>query len=422
MTSSFRLPALALLPLLAAGVARAGEEPEAGRYGIHVVDMGPGDDLFSRFGHIALLVSDRRGRVDKVYNFGTFDFSDPDLQIRYARGYLDYWLSVDSWPALQRRYRYYDRDVRVRTLDLDEEQTLEVVRRLEENALPENRVYAYRHYLDNCCTRIRDLLDDVLHGAIAAGRDREPTGRDYRHFTREALAGLPVMQSIILFSLGPAIDRPVTRWDEQFLPYVLVEDLDQVTNPVTGRPLVSRTRHLVQRQGPPVGSEPPGWEVATVAVLAGLLLLGLALPVALGARGRIGARLTGIGLISWGLLAGLGGLMLVLYWTITTHTDTWYNENLLVWPVTHLWLLGPGFKLLVRARLGERTARVLGWYLVASLGLIAFDVALKLGPFIQGNFGAIAIAVACDVLALVALRRTGAVPCLRRPAGATASR
>ena len=57
----------------------------------------------------------------------------------------------------------------MRTLDLDEKQTLEIKRRLEENALPENRVYAYRHYLDNCCTRIRDLLDDVLDGAIAAG-------------------------------------------------------------------------------------------------------------------------------------------------------------------------------------------------------------------------------------------------------------
>ncbi|HUT78379.1 MAG TPA: DUF4105 domain-containing protein, partial [Polyangia bacterium] len=354
---------LVLLLLLFTGAVAAEQSEGERRYGIHVVNMGAGDDLFSRFGHIALMVSDRQGRVDKVYNFGTFDFSDPDLQLRYARGYLDYWLSVDSWPSLLRRYQYYDRDVWLRTLDLDREQALEVKRRLEENARPENRVYAYRHYLDNCCTRIRDLLDDVLDGAISSGRDQEPTDRTFRSWTRRALAGLPVMQSIILFSLGPAIDRPITRWDEQFLPEVLVEDLDRVHNPRTGRPLVSRNRHLVQRQGPPVGNDPPGWEIATIAVAAGLLLLGLALPAVLGARSKAPLRLAGIGLIAWGLLAGLGGLMLVLYWTVTTHTDTWYNENLLVWPVTHLWLLGPGFKLVVRARLGERAARLVGQYL-----------------------------------------------------------
>jgi hypothetical protein len=405
---------IALLPLLSAAAAAAEEPRPEERYGIHVINMGQGDDLFSRFGHIALMVSDRRGRNDKVYNFGTFDFSDPDLQLRYARGYLDYWLSVDAWPALLRRYQYYDRDVWVRTLDLDEEQVLEVKRRLEENARPENRVYAYRHYLDNCCTRIRDLLDDALDGAISSGRDEEPTGRTFRTWTRRALTGLPVMQSIILFSLGPAIDKPIPRWNEQFLPEVLVEDLDGVSNPRTGRPLVKRTRHLVRRQGPPVGGDAPGWEIAVMALLAGLLLLGLVLPAILGARGRAPARLAGVGLVVWGLLAGLGGLMLVLYWTVTTHTDTWYNENLLVWPVTHLWLLGPGIKLVVRARLGERTGRVLGWYLLASLGLIALDVAAKLGPFIQGNWGAIAIAAVCDVLALVALRRTGVLPPLRR--------
>ncbi len=410
------LPLSSVLLVLLFAAAAAGEGREPSRYGIHVLNMGKGDDLFSRFGHIAVLVSDQRGRIDKVYNFGTFDFSDPDLQIRYARGYLDYWLSVDSYPALIRRYRYYDRDVWLRTLDLDEEQTLEIKERLEENALPENRVYAYRHYLDNCCTRIRDLLDDALDGAVASGRDREPTGRTFRTWTRRALTGLPVMQSIILFSLGPAIDKPITRWDEEFLPEVLVEDLDRVRNPRTGRTLVKRTRHLIQRRGPPVGEDAPGWEVATVAVLAGLLLLGLALPATLGARGKAPLRLAGAGLVAWGLLAGLGGLMLVLYWTVTTHTDTWYNENLLTWPVTHLWLLGPGFQLVLRARLGERTARVLGWYLLAALALIVVDVALKLGPFIQGNWGAIGIAVACDTLALVALRRTGVLPPWRRPA------
>jgi hypothetical protein len=97
--------------------------------------------------------------------------------------------------------------------------------------------------------------------------------------------------------------------------------------------------------------------------------------------------------------------MLVLYWTWTTHTDTHYNENLLVTPITHLWLLGPGLKLLFTGRLGARTRRVLEVYAAAALGVVFLDLALKLGPFIQDNTGVIAFAAFADAALLTGLRR-----------------
>jgi len=405
---------LLVLATPAAALAdRGGGRDDGDRFQVHVLTMGQGDELFTRFGHIAMMVDDRQARTRRVYNFGTFDFEDPDLRIKYARGFLTYWLSVDSYAEVVRHYRWMNRELTVRTLDLTPEQAAEIARRLEINARPENRDYAYRHYLDNCCTRIRDLLDDVLGGAISKGRDEEPTGRTFRYWTDRALDGLPVMQAIILFSLGPAIDRPITRWDEQFLPEVLAEDLDAIRIGPEQRPLVKRRRVMVERRGPAVGVVVPTWEravsIGTIAALA--LLLGL--PLLLGRR-RIGARIAGAGLFLWGLLGGLGGLMLVLYWTITQHTDTHWNENLLVWPVLHLWLVGPALKLIFTARLKERTARFLGWYLIAALGLIALDALLKTGPFIQGNWGPILWAALCDGAALACLWRAGLLPRLRR--------
>lgn len=376
---------------------------------IHVLIMGQGDELFARFGHIGLMVDDREARTRKVYNFGTFNFADPDLRIKYARGFLVYWLSVDSYAEVVRRYRRMNRELTVRTLDVTPQQAAEVARRLEVNARPDNRDYAYRHYLDNCCTRIRDLLDDVLDGSISSGRDEEPTGHTFRYWTERALQGMPVMQAVILFSLGPAIDEPITRFDEQFLPEVLAEDLDAIRIGPDRRPLVECKRVVVERRGRDVGVETEAWELgAAIGVIAALALL-LGLPLLLGRR-RIGTRLAGAGLFLWGLLGGLGGLMLVLYWTVTAHTDTHYNENLLVWPALHLWLIGPGLKLLFKARLGRRAAKILGWYLIASLGLIALDAILKLGPFIQGNWGAILWALLCDAGALLALWRAGLLP------------
>jgi hypothetical protein len=399
----------AILVLALPTSALAGRGDDDGATEIHVLTMGQGDELFARFGHIALLVDDRRAHTRKVYNFGTFDFADPGLRIRYARGFLVYWLSIDSYAEMVRRYQWMNREMTLRTLELTPQQAAEVARRLAINALPENREYAYRHYLDNCCTRIRDLLDDVLDGAISAGRDREPTGRTFRYWTDRALDGMPVMRAVILFSLGPAIDRPITRFDEEFLPEVLSEDLDQIHVGPERRPLVKRKRVIVKRRGPDVGVETVAWERGVaIGVIASLALL-LALPLALGRR-PIGARIAGGGLFLWGLIGGLGGLMLVLYWTITEHTDTHYNENLLVWPVLHLWLVGPGLKLLFKARLKARTVSLLRRYLIGALALVLIDVALKLGPFIQGNWWPIFWAVLCDGGALLALRRVGILP------------
>jgi peptidoglycan/LPS O-acetylase OafA/YrhL len=97
--------------------------------------------------------------------------------------------------------------------------------------------------------------------------------------------------------------------------------------------------------------------------------------------------------------------MLVAYWTVTTHYDTHYNENLLVMPPTHLWLVGIGLKLIFTARLRPRTVKVLKYYLIGALALIALDLLLKIGPFIQGNYEFITVAALCDGAALLGIRR-----------------
>jgi hypothetical protein len=396
---------VAAVLLCAASRAGAATNPsdDGGRYKIHVLTLGPADDLFSRFGHIGVVVDDREHRTRRVFNFGTFDFGDPALRIKYARGFLTYWLSVGSYRGLIQAYEHDNRDIVLRTLALAPAQAEEIARRLEINARPENREYQYRHYLDNCCTRIRDLIDDVTGGAISKGRKEGPTGRTFRDWTRRALEGMPIYSAVILYSLGPAIDRPISRWEEEFLPSVLSEDLDATTL-ADGRPLVESTAIVSRRRGPAVGAEIGSIDLAVIGALGLVLAFGLLAPL-LSRRPGLAGRALGLGLTAYGLVAGLGGLMLVLYWTVTTHTDTHYNENLLVTPVTHLWLLGPGLKLLFKRDLGARTARILELYLAASMIAIALDLALKLGPFIQGNWGVIACAAFADAALYTALRR-----------------
>ena len=60
MTAMFR--GLLLIIVVSASLAPAlcGAQPDKseGRYKIHVLTMGKGEDLFARFGHIAMMVDD----------------------------------------------------------------------------------------------------------------------------------------------------------------------------------------------------------------------------------------------------------------------------------------------------------------------------------------------------------------------------
>lgn len=391
-----------------AAVAQAGEPGDT--LAIHVLTMGPGDDLFSKFGHISLMVEDTAKRTNTVYNYGTFDFNDPNLKFKYAKGFLTFWLSTSTFRRTVRRYEAYNRTLVVQTLNLTPAQRLSIAEKLRQNARPENREYDYRHYLDNCCTRIRDLLDEETDGALSRGRQDEPTDRTFRDWTRRALTGEYILPTMILFSLGPAVDRPITRWDEQFLPEVVNEDLDQTRIGAQQQPLVADKKQVVTRREPPPGqSSIPPVDLAVAYILFGSLIVGFGGGIALGRR-ALGARLTGWGMTVFGLVAGLGGLILTLFWTATAHTDTYFNENLLITPITHLWLIGPGLKLVFTAHLSDRTRRFLRVYLFAALGLILIDVLLKIGPFIQDNWEFIGFSAACTVAAIGALMRNHLIP------------
>lgn len=377
---------------------------DADRLSIEILTVEPGAAIFSRWGHIAIMVSDSTLKTRLVYNFGTFDFGAPGLLFRYAKGYLNFRVEVVPYRAMIAFYRAENRGIVSRTLDVTQEEARIIADRLAVNALKENRTYAYRHYLDNCCTRIRNLLNDVLGNTIKDTFETGPTGRSYRYYTRRALTGLPVMRNIILFIMGRDIDRPVTRWDEQFLPEVFGEDLDRITVGEDNRPLVSTRHILFDPPGPKAGERTAPWEVVTSVFLLMLLFLGLGLPLFF--RGRGWAKhILGAGLAVWGLTAGLGGLLVILLWTATRHYDCHNNENVLVFPLLHLWLVGPGLKLLFKGRLANSTHRYLQTYLTASLVLLGFSLLLKLGPFFQQNYQFILFAALMNTAGFAALKQ-----------------
>ena len=372
-------------------------------YSIEIITMDPGKDLFSRWGHICIMVTDRMQQTRVVYNFGVFDFQDPALALRYAKGYLNFWVEIVPYGPMVAYYRSGHRGMVTRTLDLTDKQAQVIAQRLSVYIRPENRTYAYRHYLDNCCTRIRDLLYEVLGDDIKKQFDTHLTERTFRYYNRRALTGLPVTRNIILFIMGREIDRPITRFGEQFLPEVFAEDLDKIT--IDGHPLVSERRVLYAPEGPPVGEAPALWEYIVSIVVVLCLVLGMGLPHLLNNCPKWVARSAGFGLAFWGLLAGFGGLLVIFLWTATLHYDCYNNENVLVFPVTHLLLLGPGITLMFKGTISERMGRFLRNYLIVALALLGINLLLKLGPLFQHNYQFIFVAAVMNGSSLLILRR-----------------
>lgn len=380
------VPLLVCVALLAGGLppahASGQASPPAGEeLSVFLLTMGQGDLVWEKFGHNAIWIHDPVSGTDLVYNYGVFDFDSPGYWGRFVRGDWIYQLAVGTVGETLAAYRYFDRTVVAQELNLSAAQKAELRDFLEWNARPENREYLYDYYADNCSTRLRDVLDRILGGGIRAQTAGAPTSTTYRWHSRRLIASDRLAYAGLAAGLGPAADRPISRWEEMFLPEKLMERVREVRVERGGelQPLVLREMVLYEAASrEPVRDEPPSW-------LGWFLLLGVAvgaLVVALGEATRRGSRAARFSLASlaalWGLVIGTGGLMLLGLWTLTNHTIAHANENLL-----HFDPLALGLALLVPATAyGARWAAAPAWWVamtVAGISVLGFAAQLLPG-------------------------------------------
>ncbi|WP_321823969.1 DUF4105 domain-containing protein [Xanthomonas citri] len=330
---------------------------------VGVVTMQPGEVFFERFGHDAIVVVDPRTQQATSYNFGFFDPSEPDFVPRFARGDMMYYLVALPLEEDLSQYRDAGRGVSVQWLDLPPDQARALAEGLAVRSQPENARYHYDYFMANCATMVRDTLDRAMGGALKsqlAGRSR---GNTFRSEAVRLASPAPWMWLGFDLGLGPYADRPLSRWEEAFVPMRLADSLTQVHNSA-GRPLVQSTQVLLPHRIAPGPAEQQRhwwpWLLTGLIVAAGVL--------ALGRRQRL---LAGLALPFW-LLCAIGGGLLVYLWGFTAHASAWGNRNLLlVNPLCMLLWFGG-----IRLQLGHRPGRwfnVLSW-VVAACALAALVI------------------------------------------------
>jgi len=314
---------------------------------VEIWTFGPGDHPFTRFGHDAIRIANRRTGLDVSYNFGTFAFGSADLLGDFLQGRLRYWLSAASTRAMASLYRRENRTIEIQRLALTPAQKRTLAEHLVVNAEPAHRDYRYDYFADNCSTRVRDALDaeGVLGGAVRASA-HGPGQETLRGHALRMTAEEPWLYLALLVVLGPSTDRPIDAWAEAFLPERLQRMLRAVSvggpGDPHGHPLVQAEMVSFRAARAPVPEHPPGWGGRFLAVGAGLggMLWWLGMVGArAGVRGRPGRRRSvavsariayGVVCAVLGLLVGFVGSFLVGAWMFTPHAVVYRNQNALL--------------------------------------------------------------------------------------------
>ena len=235
---------------------------------VSILTCNPGTDVYSMYGHTAIRVSDPAMGIDAVFNYGVFSFETPNFMVRFAEGKTDYLMVGEKFRSFMREYNEDKRSVYEQVLNLSPEGKNKLFTALLENAKPENREYRYNFFIDNCATRVRDMIEHNGGGTVRF-TDNHPT-ESYRDLIKKFHHSFRWIDLGIDLLVGKKADVAVSAYGQMFLPDYLKDQFAKAEITVDGKvqPLVLETRTLVEFPNSRLHSDLP-WP----AIVFGLIFL-----------------------------------------------------------------------------------------------------------------------------------------------------
>jgi hypothetical protein len=305
---------------------------------------GPGDELYAGFGHSALWITDPINKVDRLYNYGTFDFDTPNFYTKFVRGKLNYILSV--YPSKYFFNDYNSRKILVvgQLLNLTQIEKQGIFDFLENNALPANCEYKYDFFYDNCATRLRDVLVKIADGKVNfKTTDKNLT---FRKMLFPYLTWTPWTRFGINLILGLTSDKKATPWDYMYLPQYMQEAFQQATIVKDGkeRKLVSQEQQYLSCKLNFTNNK-----LDDPIVVYSLILILTVLITIYEIREKTTFNWLNYLFFS---ISSLAGLFLLFMWVGTDHIATAQNMNILwLLPAQTLFLISYCMKSVIQKKL-----------------------------------------------------------------------
>lgn len=296
---------------------------------VSLLTCDPSDEVYGLYGHTAIRYHNLKTGEDWAFNYGIFNFSKPFFILRFTLGFTDYELGVTTYEFFKRAYANRGVRVREQVLNLTSKEKDRLFRDLAINYLPENRVYRYNCYYDNCTTRARDIIEQSIGGGgeIKYGYTSEPKPREivtYRKLIHESNAGHPWARFGVDLCMGLGSDLPISAREAEFLPKMLLEHFNNthIDDDAGERSIVKETRIAVEGFKRPIEKEFPLTPLQCSITLLVVSLIIMVVEIATKKVVKV-----------WDLLLmltqGLSGILIVLLF-VSQHPTTSTNLQILV--------------------------------------------------------------------------------------------
>lgn len=298
--------------------------PLSERAQIALLTCTPGSELYSRYGHTSIRVTDPANHLDVVFNYGCFSFDTDHFYYKFVKGETYYELGVEDAASFLTDYQIEHRPVFFQVLNLNYAQRQQLFDRLVENAKPQNCKYLYNFVFDNCATRPYYIIKEVIGDSILSPYEGW-TGKSFREFIHTYTGEGSWEDFGINMVFGRRADEPMTNEQRLFLPEELMNYLSKATT-IDGIPVVSR-----QFTGEFTHPRVPWYKTWYFGVLIFTIILVL-----------INIRDWERGKLSWGVDVALGVVYLLLAALIifliffSIHPLVGLNWRVFLFPIIHL--------------------------------------------------------------------------------------
>lgn len=287
---------------------------------ISVLTLGPYQgELYSAFGHSAMRVTDPAQNFDFIFNWGVFDFDQPNFYLNFARGKNFYMLAAHPSDVFIDYYIRHNRFIHEQKLNLTTAQKQKLFDYLLWNVQSENRSYRYDYFYDNCATRIRDVVVKVFGDSVKFDDSYITTEYSIRDLCELYLKQQPWGDLGIDICLGLPMDKKAAPYEYMFLPDYIESSFDRAS--INGSPIVKEKSSVYES----VVEEYHRSLFHPLNVFILIAVIALALSVYDFKRKKIS---TWFDVILFGITGAIG-LLLFTLWVATDHKAAANNFNLL---------------------------------------------------------------------------------------------
>ena len=297
--------------------AQAQFNTKPGETEIYILTCSPGEDLYSVFGHAAIVV--KTPTSDFVYNYGTFNFDAENFYLKFAKGQLPYYLDKEKFGYFQYGYIVEQRQIWAQKLNFTELQKEKLIALLEKNVLPENAQYKYDFFYDNCATRLIDIVDEATENTIDWKTSENGNGHTFREMIEVYLTGMQWSDLGIDLALGMPCDYKLKEGEQAFLPDSL-KSIFQLAM-LDGNTLVADGFEVLPAEKMKVDKKLVD-DTSSVLWIISIVLLAILIFYRRKTQSRI---LSAVILFINGLL----GALIFFLWFFTDHSATAGNLNIL---------------------------------------------------------------------------------------------